>query len=146
MRSPGTSSPWRYTIIGVVITIVLLLPLYWVLSGSFMTPRELFGVHFSIWPHEFVFQNWSNALQRLATIVLQKSLKEGFGLNPIGIASKNQRAILQERQNVIGGPVIVRQEVAFRVARLGKKDFFKMGQAELLSFQIDDDFRALTLK
>ena len=66
MRSPGTSSPWRYTIIGVVITIILLLPLYWVLSGSFMTPRELFGVHFSIWPHKFVFQNWSNALQRLA--------------------------------------------------------------------------------
>jgi multiple sugar transport system permease protein len=66
MRSPGTSSPWRYTIIGVVITILLLLPLYWVLSGSFMTPRELFGVHFSLWPREFVFQNWSNALQRLA--------------------------------------------------------------------------------
>ena len=48
MRSPETSSPWRYTIIGVVITILLLLPLYWVLSGSFMTPRELFGVHFSL--------------------------------------------------------------------------------------------------
>jgi multiple sugar transport system permease protein len=66
MRPLGASSPWRYTIVGVVITILLLLPLYWVLSGSFMTPRELFGVHFSPWPHEFMFQNWSNALQRLA--------------------------------------------------------------------------------
>jgi len=66
MRSPGTSSPWRYTIIGVVITVLLLLPLYWVLAGSFMTPRELFGVHLAIWPHEFVFQNWSDAVRRLA--------------------------------------------------------------------------------
>jgi multiple sugar transport system permease protein len=49
-----------------VITILLLLPLYWVLSGSFMTPRELFSVHLSLWPHEFVFQNWSDALRRLA--------------------------------------------------------------------------------
>jgi len=31
-----------------------------------MTPRELFGVHLSLWPREFVFQNWSDALRRLA--------------------------------------------------------------------------------
>jgi multiple sugar transport system permease protein len=43
----------------------LLSPFYWVLSGSLMTQRELFSPHFSIWPHQFVFQNWSNALVRL---------------------------------------------------------------------------------
>jgi len=49
-----------------VITVILLLPLDWVSSGSFMTPRRLFSVHLSLWPHEFVFQNWLDALRGLA--------------------------------------------------------------------------------
>jgi multiple sugar transport system permease protein len=65
MRFPAFRSPWWYTGFGIVITLILLLPLYWVLMGSFMTQRELFSPHFSFWPHEFVFQNWANALSRL---------------------------------------------------------------------------------
>jgi multiple sugar transport system permease protein len=65
MRPPAFRSPWSYTVVGVVITVVLLSPLYWVLAGSFMTQRELFSPHFTIWPHEFMFQNWSNAVVRL---------------------------------------------------------------------------------
>jgi multiple sugar transport system permease protein len=65
MRPPAFRSPWLYTIVGVIVTVILLSPLYWVLSGSLMTQRELFSPHFSIWPHQFVFQNWSNALVRL---------------------------------------------------------------------------------
>jgi multiple sugar transport system permease protein len=65
MHSLGTSSRWRYTVIGVVITILLLLPLYWVLAGSFMTQRELFGTGLHLWPTEIAWQNWSNALSRL---------------------------------------------------------------------------------
>jgi multiple sugar transport system permease protein len=65
MRSPAFRSPWSYTVVGVIVTVILLSPLYWVLSGSLMTQRELFSPHFSIWPHQFVFQNWSNALVRL---------------------------------------------------------------------------------
>jgi multiple sugar transport system permease protein len=65
MRPPALRSPWWYTVFGIVVTLVLLLPLYWVLMGSFMTQRELFSPHFSLWPHEFVFQNWANALSRL---------------------------------------------------------------------------------
>ena len=65
MRPPAFRSPWLYTLVGIIITVVLLSPLYWVLSGSLMTQRELFSPHFSIWPHEFVFENWSNAVVRL---------------------------------------------------------------------------------
>jgi len=65
MRPPALRSPWLYTVVGVIVTVILLSPLYWVLCGSLMTQRELFSPHFSIWPHEFVFQNWSNALARL---------------------------------------------------------------------------------
>jgi multiple sugar transport system permease protein len=65
MRPPALRSPWLYTAAGIVITVVLLSPLYWVLAGSFMTQRELFSPHFSLWPREFVFQNWSNAVVRL---------------------------------------------------------------------------------
>jgi len=65
MRPPTFRSPWLYTVVGAIVTVVLLSPLYWVLSGSLMTQRELFSPHFSIWPHQFVFQNWSNALVRL---------------------------------------------------------------------------------
>src|SRR6201997_4388364 len=65
MRPPTFRSPWLYTVVGVIVTVVLLSPLYWVLSGSLMTQRELFSPHFSILPHQFVFQNWSNALVRL---------------------------------------------------------------------------------
>ncbi|HEX6564420.1 MAG TPA: carbohydrate ABC transporter permease [Chthoniobacterales bacterium] len=65
MRPPTFRSPWVYTVVGVIFTVILLSPLYWVLAGSLMTQRELFSPHFSIWPHQFVFQNWSNALVRL---------------------------------------------------------------------------------
>ncbi|MBV8486632.1 MAG: carbohydrate ABC transporter permease, partial [Verrucomicrobia bacterium] len=65
MRPPTFRSPWLYTVVGVIVTVILLSPLYWVLSGSLMTQRELFSPHFSIWPHQFVFQNWANALVRL---------------------------------------------------------------------------------
>jgi multiple sugar transport system permease protein len=65
MRPPTFRSPWLYTVVGVIVTLILLSPLYWVLAGSLMTQRELFSPHFSIWPHQFVFQNWSNALVRL---------------------------------------------------------------------------------
>jgi len=47
--SPGTSSPWRYTIIGVVITVIFAPSACTGSIGSFMTPRELFGVHLSLW-------------------------------------------------------------------------------------------------
>jgi multiple sugar transport system permease protein len=65
MRPPAFRSPWWYTAAGIVITVVLLLPLYWVVMGSFMTQRELFSPHFSLWPHEFMVQNWTNAVSRL---------------------------------------------------------------------------------
>jgi len=65
MRPPAIRSPWLYTVVGVVFTVILLSPLYWVLSGSLMTQRELFSPHFSIWPQHLVFENWSNAVVRL---------------------------------------------------------------------------------
>jgi multiple sugar transport system permease protein len=65
MRPPAFRSPWLYTVAGVIITVVLLSPLYWVLSGSFMTQRELFSPHFSLWPREFIYENWTNAVVRL---------------------------------------------------------------------------------
>jgi multiple sugar transport system permease protein len=65
MRPPALRSPWLYTVVGIFFTVILLSPLYWVLSGSLMTQRELFSPHFSIWPHQLVFENWSNALVRL---------------------------------------------------------------------------------
>jgi multiple sugar transport system permease protein len=64
-RPPAFRSPWWYTAFGILITVVLLLPFYWVLMGSFMTQRELFSPHFSWWPHQLVYQNWTNALSRL---------------------------------------------------------------------------------
>jgi len=57
---------WGRTAVGLLITAVLLSPLYWVIAGSFMLPRELFSPNFHLWPREFVFQNWTNALTRLA--------------------------------------------------------------------------------
>jgi multiple sugar transport system permease protein len=65
MRPPAIRSPWFYTVAGVIITVILLSPLYWVLSGSFMTQRELFSPHFSIWPRELIYENWTNAVVRL---------------------------------------------------------------------------------
>jgi multiple sugar transport system permease protein len=65
MRPPAFRSPWFYTVAGVIITVVLLSPLYWVLSGSLMTQRELFSPHFSLWPRELVYENWTNAVVRL---------------------------------------------------------------------------------
>lgn len=65
MRPPAIRSPWSYTVVGVIITVVLLSPLYWVLSGSFKTQRELFSPHFSLWPREFIYENWTNAVVRL---------------------------------------------------------------------------------
>src|SRR5260370_26789046 len=65
MRPPAFRSPWLYTVVGAIITVVLLSPLYWVLMGSFMTQRELFSPHFSLWPREFMFQNWTTAVGRL---------------------------------------------------------------------------------
>lgn len=65
MRPPAFRSPWLYTVVGIIITVVLLSPLYWVLMGSFMTQRELFSPHFSLWPREFMFQNWTTAVGRL---------------------------------------------------------------------------------
>jgi multiple sugar transport system permease protein len=56
---------WQMTAAGVCITAILLLPLYWVLLGSFMTPAELFSAKFSLWPQRFIFENWTNALRRL---------------------------------------------------------------------------------
>ena len=65
MRPPAIRSPWLYTVVGVIFTVILLSPLYWVLSGSFMTQRELFSPHFSLWPREFIYENWTNAVVRL---------------------------------------------------------------------------------
>ena len=59
-------SRWRRTAAGLLITAVLLSPLYWVIAGSFMLPRELFSPTFHLWPREFAFQNWTAALARLA--------------------------------------------------------------------------------
>jgi multiple sugar transport system permease protein len=62
-----TSTPgrWWITAAVVIVTAVLLSPFYWVLVGSFMTPAELFGVNPTFWPRQFVFENWSKALERL---------------------------------------------------------------------------------
>src|ERR1700741_786045 len=65
MRPPAIRSPWLYTVVGVIFTVILLSPLYWVLSGSLMTQRELFSPHFSLWPRELVYENWTNAVVRL---------------------------------------------------------------------------------
>jgi len=65
MRPPTFRSPWLYTVVGVIVTVILLSPLYWVLSGSLMTQRELFSPHFSLWPRELVYENWTNAVVRL---------------------------------------------------------------------------------
>lgn len=59
-------SRWGRTAGGLVITALLLSPLYWVLAGSFMLPRELFSPTFHLWPREFALQNWTTALARLA--------------------------------------------------------------------------------
>jgi len=59
-------SRWGRTAAGLLITAVLLSPLYWVIAGSFMLPRELFSPTFHLWPREFAFQNWTTALARLA--------------------------------------------------------------------------------
>ena len=59
-------SRWGRTAGGLLITALLLSPLYWVLAGSFMLPRELFSPTFHLWPREFAFQNWTTALARLA--------------------------------------------------------------------------------
>jgi multiple sugar transport system permease protein len=65
MDSPGTMPRWVITAAGVCITAILLLPLYWVLLGSFMTPAELFSAGLSLWPQRFMFENWTTALTRL---------------------------------------------------------------------------------
>jgi multiple sugar transport system permease protein len=56
---------WWITAAALIVTAVLLSPLYWVLVGSFMTPAELFGGHMSLWPKHFAVENWSAALSRL---------------------------------------------------------------------------------
>jgi multiple sugar transport system permease protein len=57
---------WWITVATVVITAILLSPLYWVLLGSFMTQAELFTPHAVFWPRHWAFENWSDALNRLA--------------------------------------------------------------------------------
>jgi multiple sugar transport system permease protein len=56
---------WWITAAALIVTAVLLSPLYWVLVGSFMTPAELFGGHMSLWPKHFAGENWSVAWSRL---------------------------------------------------------------------------------
>jgi multiple sugar transport system permease protein len=56
---------WWITAAALIVTAILLSPLYWVLVGSFMTPAELFGGQMSLWPKHFAVENWSVALSRL---------------------------------------------------------------------------------
>lgn len=69
-RAPGSAGQTddrnlRLTILAVLLTVFLLLPLYWVLTGSFMNARELFspGLHF--WPSTIAWANWPTAVIRL---------------------------------------------------------------------------------
>ena len=57
-------SLWK-TSFAVILTALLISPLYWVLVGSFMTQRELFSPGFHIWPKEVAWDNWLHAFVRL---------------------------------------------------------------------------------
>ncbi len=61
---------WSITAAVIIISATLLSPFYWVLSGSFMTPAELFGIDQSFWPRHFVSENWSTAWERLRPHVI----------------------------------------------------------------------------
>jgi multiple sugar transport system permease protein len=62
------------SVLGLLLTIVLLSPFYWVLVGSLMSPRELFGSGFHLWPQQLALQNWSTALVRLQPHLLNSLL------------------------------------------------------------------------
>lgn len=52
------------TALSVFITLVMLFPIYWMVISSFKTSTELLSSVPTLWPKEFVWENYPNVLQR----------------------------------------------------------------------------------
>ena len=52
------------TALSVFITLVMLFPIYWIVISSFKTSTELLSSVPTLWPKEFVWENYPNVLQR----------------------------------------------------------------------------------
>ena len=52
------------TALSVFITLVMLFPIYWMVISSFKTSTELLASVPTLWPKEFVWENYPNVLQR----------------------------------------------------------------------------------
>ena len=70
-----------------------------------------------------------------AVDVTEIFLEEGLTFDAVRITAENQRAVFEERKNVVGEAVVVGEEVALGIAGLGEIDLVEIGEAE--TFAVD---------
>src|SRR3974390_604235 len=70
-------------------------------------------------------------------------LKKRLALDAVGITSKNERAIVEERKDEVGHAVVVSKQIALGVAGLWKIDLVEIADAEALAVEFEESvFRA----
>ena len=73
-------------------------------------------------------------------------LEKGLTFDAVGITAEDERAIFEERKDVIGHAVIVGKKIAFGVAGFGEIDFVEIGDAETLAIDFENCVFGAALK
>ena len=58
-------------VIIILLALLFLFPLYWIITGSFKTPKEVNSVTPVWWPYEWTLQNWEKLLNKYKTSLFE---------------------------------------------------------------------------